>query len=203
MIRFIFDPANALTALGLSLAVLAVGLTAHGRFELAAIAALWALLIDHFDGVVASRTAARIESASLIGKQLDSFADIVSAGVFPAVLLFMVVRPSNGFGAVAAILICFAAALRLSYYNVFGLHDDGAFHGLPVTYNVPAIALLVALRPLLAESHFSVILTIVVLVLAALHVSPLRVPRLRGIGYAIISAYVVLMTLVLGKLALS
>jgi CDP-diacylglycerol---serine O-phosphatidyltransferase len=187
MVKQLIDPANAITATGLVLSVTAIYLTLQGRPSLAVAVALWALLADHLDGVVAARTKNRPPETAEIGKNLDSLADLVSAGIFPAVV---VIALSNGspLSVLAGIILVVASALRLSYFNVFG-SPGGRFIGLPTTYAVPLTAILFLSRPLIAPDLFPLFLTIALIVLAICHVAPIRVPKTVGAMYAIITVF--------------
>jgi CDP-diacylglycerol---serine O-phosphatidyltransferase len=201
MIRQLADPANAITATGLILAVIGVGLAISGRPEIGAAAALWALLADHLDGVVAQRTKGRAPETGEVGKNLDSLADLVSAGVFPATALIVVAGASVLSVCVGAVLVL-ASALRLSYFNVFG-SPGGRFIGVPTTYAVPVTAVLFLVRPLVPEEAFPTLLASAILVLAALHVSPVRVPKTAGAMYAAVTIFAVGSSLALTLRALS
>jgi CDP-diacylglycerol--serine O-phosphatidyltransferase len=189
MIRQLADPANAITATGLILSVMGIYLAASGRTELAVAVVLWALLADHLDGVVAARTQGRSPETGKIGKSLDSLADLVSAAVFPAVVLVQVSAGSLMSAFVGSILVV-ASALRLSYFNTFGL-SDGQFVGVPTTYAVPLTAVLFLARPLLPAGGFPELLGGALLLLAVAHVLPVRIPRTEGYMYAVIVSYVV------------
>ena len=175
MIRQLADPANAITATGLVLSVVGLSFAISGRPEVGVAIVLWALLADHLDGIVAARTPGRAADTGKIGKNLDSLADLVSAGVFPAAALIVVSQGSPLCVAAAAILVV-ASTLRLSYFNVHGL-SGGRFIGVPTTYVVPATAVLFLSRPLVGDEAFPVLLAVVLTALAVLHVVPLRVPK--------------------------
>jgi CDP-diacylglycerol--serine O-phosphatidyltransferase len=189
MIRQLLDPANAITASGLALSVLGIHFVLTGNAELGVAVVLWALLADHLDGVVAMRTRRRAPETGKIGKNLDSLADLVSAGVFPAVLLLQV---SGGAPAavIVAIVLVIASALRLSYFNVFGL-AGGKFIGVPTTYVVPVTAVMFLLRPGVPPAMFAGLLGAALLVVAALHVTPVRVPRTEGAMYAVVTVFAI------------
>lgn len=189
MIRQLADPANAITTFGLALSIAAINLALFDQIELAVSTALWALLADHLDGVVANRTRNRAVITSQVGKNLDSLADLVSAGVFPGIVLAKV---TNGapWGIGVATLLGLASALRLSYFNSVGL-DGRNFIGLPTTYALPVVAAVVLLSPFVAPSAVGPTLAVAMLTVAALHVSSLRVPRTRGGMYVIVIIYCV------------
>jgi len=178
MLRYLLDPANAITTAGLTFAVLGLYAVLSGHLELGIAAVVWALLADHLDGIVAGRTSNRDPDKGKIGKQLDSFTDLVSDAVFPAMLVIELNRHSLVSLAIAVVLLT-AGALRLSYFNSFGL-SDGRFVGVPLSYDIPLLALLFVFRPWLDAEVFVVIVDGVLLILAALHVSTLRVPRATG-----------------------
>ncbi|MDX0264261.1 CDP-alcohol phosphatidyltransferase family protein [Sinorhizobium medicae] len=195
MIRQLFDPANAVTAAGLVLSVIAISLALSGRVELGVAVALWALLADHLDGLVAQRLTTRAERTGEVGKNLDSLADLVSAGVFPGIALLVVGGSAALFTAVAA-LLAGASALRLSYFNVFG-SPDGRFIGVPTTYAVPLTAIMFLARPVVAEQLFPNLFAVALVVLAGLHVAPIRVPKTTGFMYFVVTAFCALSSLFL------
>ncbi len=178
MLRYLADPANIITAVGLTFAMSGIYAALSGHLELGLALVLWALLADHLDGIVASRTLNRSPEKGKIGKQLDSFTDLVSDAVFPAILVIELSQASRGSLAVAVVLIL-AGALRLSYFNSFGL-SNGHFVGLPLSYDLPILALLFVLRPGVEASAFPTLVICILLVLAVLHVTTLRVPRTSG-----------------------
>ena len=196
MLRHLIDPANAITSAGLFFSTLAIFLTLSGRPELGVAAALWALLADHLDGVVAGRTRNRPPETAQIGKNLDSFADLVSGAVFPAVVVMQVSGMSPTALPIAALLLL-ASALRLSYFNSFGQANARYFTGVPMTYDVPVLAVLFLAAPFVPAQAFAGILQVTLVIVALLHVTPLRVPKVRGMMYAAVTAFAVTSSLVL------
>lgn len=195
MVRQLLDPANAVTATGLVLSAIGLKLAISGLPEMGAATVLWALLADHLDGVVAQRTHGRSAETGQVGKNLDSLADLVSAGVFPAVTS-MVIGRGSPISVVAGTILLVASALRLSYFNVFG-SPGGRFIGLPTTYAVPVTATMLLLRPLIHEAIFPNTVAFVLVLLAVLHVIPLRIPKTTGIMYLVVSVFCVGASIVL------
>ena len=74
---------NALTLLNLFSGCLAIVFAFMGRLDLVPNCVAVSLLADFFDGFIARK----IDFSSPIGPDLDSLADMVSFGVFPAILL--------------------------------------------------------------------------------------------------------------------
>ncbi|TSE03664.1 hypothetical protein C1D09_025645 [Mesorhizobium intechi] len=187
MIRQLIDPANAVTAIGLALSAIGINSAIAGFPEIGVAIVLWALLADHLDGVVAQLTRGRLAETAQVGKNLDSFADLVSAGVFPAVTS-IVVGHGSALCVISGTVLVIASALRLSYFNVFG-SPGGRFIGVPTTYAVPAMAILFMLRPVLPEAIFSHLLAAVLVLLAILHITPVRVPKTAGIMYFVVTSF--------------
>lgn len=187
MIRQLLDPANAITVGGLALSVVAMHLAARGQVSAGVAIALWALLADHLDGVVASRTRGRAPETGKIGKSLDSLADLASAGLFPGVVL-MTVANGAPWATAISVLLAAASALRLSYFNTFGLSGN-CFTGVPTTTVLPAVAALFLARQLIPDGLFAPVLGAALAFLAVLHLSHLQVPRTSGAMYLAVTLY--------------
>lgn len=103
-----------------------------------------ALLLDFGDGFVARL----LHSASPIGKELDSLADVVSFGVLPAFILhnqLVNYELTNGWVAYIAFSIALFSALRLAKFNVDTRQTD-TFIGVPTPANAMVIASLPLIR---------------------------------------------------------
>jgi len=107
-------------------------------------------IIDFLDGFVARI----LNATSVIGKQLDSLADVVSFGVAPAMILYQLLRLSFAreedgleisiIWLMPAFILSCAGAYRLAKFNL----DETQMHnfkGLPI----PAAGLLIASFPLI------------------------------------------------------
>ncbi len=122
-----------LTTINLSLGFFAIINTMGGKFSLAAWLILIAIVFDILDGRVARWTG----STSKFGIEFDSFADLVSFGVAPAVLIYQsfLIKYSKMSNAIVLIFVV-AAALRLAKFNVKAQNseEEDIFHfqGLPV-----------------------------------------------------------------------
>ncbi|MCG7508501.1 CDP-alcohol phosphatidyltransferase family protein [Mesorhizobium retamae] len=195
MLRQLVDPANAITGIGLVLSVIGISFVLAGQLEIGVAIALWALLADHLDGVVAKRTIGRASETGEVGKNLDSLADLVSAGIFPAVTLIAVGQGSL-LSIAAAATLSLASALRLSYFNVFG-SPGGRFIGVPTTYALPVTAVMFLARPFIPAVAFPELLAFVVLAIAALHVTPVRIPKTAGAMYLVVTVFCVAASLAL------
>ena len=100
----------------------------NNRFEIAAIAIFFALVMDGMDGRVARMT----NTQSAFGEQYDSLTDMVSFGVAPALVAYeWVLKDLGKWGWLAAFAYCAGAALRLARFNTnFGVVDKRFFQQL-------------------------------------------------------------------------
>jgi len=101
----------------------------RGDVDRVAVAILFAMACDLFDG----RLARRVGVESRFGAEFDSIADAVSFGVAPAVLAFhfgqMAELGWTGWVLAFAYMVC--AALRLARFNVSSGRYKNRFQGLP------------------------------------------------------------------------
>lgn len=180
MLRYLRDAANMITAAGYLFCALGLYLALNGRPELGIAAVLWAWFLDHWDGEVARRTQhARPEDVARFGKSFDGFCDLIHGVLFPATVVLVI---SDGWIlsllTVAALVLL--GSVRLSYFSVAGLTETHRFSGLPVSYEMPLLAVLFLARPVIPEESFIVVVNVALLVLAGLHVSTIQVPAIRG-----------------------
>ena len=127
---------NGITSLNLVSGCVSIVLALDGHVQAAALFILLAAAFDFLDGL-----AARVLRAySLIGKELDSLADVVSFGVAPAMILYRAlvdlaaVSGSSPQWALFAFFLPVASALRLAKFNVDN-RQDHFFLGLPTPAN--------------------------------------------------------------------
>jgi CDP-diacylglycerol--serine O-phosphatidyltransferase len=101
------------------------------RFSAASWTVLAAVALDALDGQVARLT----KSNSRFGVEFDSFADLVSFGLAPAVLMYQLVLHNYGrLGFIVALFFIFAGILRLARFNLKSLNNEDMiyFTGLPI-----------------------------------------------------------------------
>jgi CDP-diacylglycerol---serine O-phosphatidyltransferase len=195
---------------------------AAGYFDAAAKAIGWAFLFDALDGRIARMT----RTATEIGVQFDSIADVVTFGIAPAVLAY-----AWGYGSALeegsdahklawflSFMYLMCGAFRLARFNVQAARprvlaegatkvDKKSFVGLPIPAAAALIAAIVhfAPRPLvqyeprLAELY-SGLMMVLVGVLGALMVSTLRYTSFKSVGMRRRSARVVIILVAIGAL---
>lgn len=188
MLRYLVDPANAITTAGLLCSSIALYFALGSHLELAVAAALWAVLADHLDGVVASRTRNRNPDNAKMGKSLDGFGDIIYGAILPAVILIQLNQVSFlSFFIASALLL--AGAIRLSYFANFGKSDDGRFFGVPLSYDIPLIAALMLVRPFVVPETFLLSVNIIFILMSVAHVASIRVPSPNRVMYLGITVF--------------
>jgi CDP-diacylglycerol--serine O-phosphatidyltransferase len=177
---------------------------AAGYFNSAAIAIGLAILFDTVDGRVARAT----RTATEIGVQLDSLADVLTFGIAPTALIYAwAIGPTfseNSFGHNLGVIFLFAylmcGAFRLARFNLQATRprvliegsvkvDKKAFVGLPIP---PAGGLLAALvhfspAPLkvhgaVAAHYYSYALMALIVTLSILMISTLRYSSMKTAG---------------------
>jgi len=142
---------------------------------MAAIMIIIAMLLDGVDG----RVARALNAQSEFGKELDSLADVISFGVAPAFIMYVValqdVTPILSWFVTALFPIC--GALRLARFNVKS-SSPGHFIGLPI----PAAGGILATVALFKGDVSPIVFIITSIVLALLMVSNIRYPSFKRIG---------------------
>ena len=195
ILSFANDLPNLCSLAGLFSALLAIYFAVLGIFPAAMIGLIWAVFFDWSDGIIARRMKARTGNQRLFGGQLDSLIDMVSFGACPAVVLLSYGDFSPWF-VPGAFFIVAAGALRLSYFNVFGLVGESTYEGLALDNNSILLTLLFVFDGLISSSAFGTLLYVVLVALAILNVAPIRTPKLNGTWYYGITAYSLSLTLI-------
>ena len=119
---------NIFTFINLSFGILSILETHNGNYGLASIF----IIADRYDG----RIARFLQVSSDLGKELDSLADLVSFGVAPSILIFLLFElksygPFGIIGIIILLLFPICGAYRLARYNTASF--DGVFTGVPIT----------------------------------------------------------------------
>ncbi|MDY7229243.1 CDP-diacylglycerol--serine O-phosphatidyltransferase [Hyalangium rubrum] len=174
----------------------------------AAVAILFAMFFDGFDGRVARLT----KTQSDFGVQLDSLADVVSFGAAPALLVYKWALEPLGFLGLF-LSFCFAAcgALRLARFNVLAMrnpHGGGGnfFVGMPIPLAAGVVMSMVIAHHVVSGESPSVAMrgpiAAVVVLLSLLMVSTVRYRTFKDLRLskksALIFMIVVLSGLVIG-----
>ena len=184
IIRLIRLP-DLVTILNILFGFTAILVVLNGYVYDAIILILAAALADGVDGAVARRF-----ESGVFGEHLDSFADIISFGVAPAVIYYAIASDYQHAvvcAVSAAYLIC--GTLRLVR---FGIIDLPVFRGLPIT----AAGTFAVLSLYLVDSQYLAIAgTGIFAMLSVLMISSVQYPKVRSMRILILLAAVFIFTI--------
>ncbi len=187
------DAANLLTIAGLFSSMIAITFAFTGQLAGAAVCLAAAFIFDGIDGPVAKRLTGRSADDKEIGANLDSLADVISAGVALSVV-FLAYGNFDAAYVPGALVLVAAATLRLAYFNVHGLDDRATtYTGLPTDLAIIIFVAVLLLDGPLSPDTFQIVLYGVVLGLAGLMVSPLRIPKFTGAAFYTITAFAIIL----------
>ena len=159
MIGF-YDYTVILTFLSVVSSVVGMGFAATGHFFVAIICLLISGLCDMFDGMVARTKKNRTEAEKKNGIQLDSLADIVCFGAFPALIGLELAREKKYFVLMLVVVSFYVLCgiIRLAYFNVTEelrqqqtTDKRKSYEGLPITSVALIVPALFCAKPFLGE----------------------------------------------------
>ena len=145
---------NALTLINVCIGLSSIKFALDEKFELSIIAIIFAAIFDALDG----RVARMLKGTSLVGKELDSLADLISFGVAPAfIMYFWSLNNLGKFGWLLTMIYVVCIALRLARFNVNSNSEpswkDNYFEGVPS----PAGGILILMPLILSLSEIDII----------------------------------------------
>jgi len=145
---------NTLTLINVCIGLTSIKFALDSKFELSIIAIIFAAIFDALDG----RVARLLKGTSLVGKELDSLADLISFGVAPAfIMYFWSLNNLGKFGWLLTMIYVVCVALRLARFNVSSNSEpswkDNYFEGVPS----PAGGILVLMPLILSLSEINLV----------------------------------------------
>ncbi len=191
-------------------------------FEYAAKAIALAIVFDTLDGRLARMT----RTATEIGVQLDSLADVLTFGIAPVVLIygwavgatFSEANSLHAFGVFVLFMYLMCGSFRLARFNLQATRprvliegtpkvDKKNFVGLPIPPAAGLLASIVYLSPFplnTLSENMSNVYTILIMILVAglglLMVSTIRYTSFKTVGMGRRSVYLILVIAALGML---
>ena len=197
---------------------------AAGYFDYAAIAIGLAILFDTLDGRVARMT----KTATEIGVQFDSLADVLTFGIAPIALMyswaigasFREGSAEHAFGVFLLFMYLMCGTFRLARFNLQATRprvlqegtpkiDKKNFVGLPIPPAAGLLASLVHYSPLplstLGEGFarfYTYLIMVLIAILAVLMVSTLRYSSMKTVGIGRRNLYLFLLVAAIGMLLL-
>ncbi|MDB5019179.1 MAG: CDP-diacylglycerol--serine O-phosphatidyltransferase [Pedobacter sp.] len=149
---------NALTCANLLSGCIGIVFAFKGRLDVAAYAVLVSGIFDFFDGF----SARLLNVKSLIGKELDSLADMVSFGFLPGVVMYKLLEGSDyssPYLPFIGFLITVFSALRLAKFNLDTRQTED-FIGL----NTPMNTLFIVSLPFIQKDYPALINSTILLI---------------------------------------
>ena len=145
---------NAVTVGNMFCGFLSVVYAASGRFEKAAIAIFVAIILDGLDG----RVARGLNATSKFGVEYDSFSDLISFGIAPAMLFYHwgLQHSADEFGVLVTFIYAVCAASRLARFNI-AQENLKSFVGLPSPGAAAAAASVINFMPRIEEQTSAVV----------------------------------------------
>jgi CDP-diacylglycerol---serine O-phosphatidyltransferase len=195
--RGIFIIPSLFTCGNMTFGILSIFSSISGNFIQAAWLLIGALACDILDGRIARMT----NTTSEFGMQLDSLSDLVSFGVAPGIMMYLLVLNSMGkIGVAIAIFYMLCCALRLARFNVLAQSGELYKHfvGLPTPASAGVIISFVLSYELLGPEEYALnfktipvlmklmptffrVMPIVIVVLSFLMVSNIPYMSFKGI----------------------
>lgn len=181
-----YDYTVILTYCGMLFAFAGILKAINENYRAAIVCLMAAGVCDMFDGAVAS-TKDRTKSEKNFGIQIDSLSDLISFGVLPAIIVYMITN-HRPLATVACGLYALAALIRLAYFNVLEAERQeqttekrNSYLGVPVT----TIAVLLPLTYLIFEEQIirsARLFVVVILVTEIGFLMPVEIKKPKLIG---------------------
>ncbi|MBC6444423.1 MAG: CDP-alcohol phosphatidyltransferase family protein [Alphaproteobacteria bacterium GM202ARS2] len=179
------------TMTGLWCGMAAILYAVESHWQTAVILLLIAALLDFFDGKIARLLG--LDNA--FGLELDSFADVISFGVAPALIIFLWALADVNLGWLWVMIYVSGVTLRLVNFNVTSDTSDQVFSLLPKGHyfkGLPApLAALFCLLPMMVSFHYDTVISpyiciSVLLACTLFMVTPLPFPSIKGMPLFIV-----------------
>jgi CDP-diacylglycerol--serine O-phosphatidyltransferase len=142
--------ANMLTVLNIICGFMSIYNVIEGDYELAGLLIIYAMFFDFLDGFAARL----MKSESKFGRELDSYADFISFGIAPVILVLAVFYVNRSLFVDCVLFFYFCSIIyRLIRYNVADSKDE--FSGIPSTFTGGFVAFLYVWFPNFYHSVFA------------------------------------------------
>ena len=172
----IYDYTVLLTYMNFMSGILGIIQATKGNYFYAIVLLMFAGLCDMFDGKVARTKKKRTIEERHFGIQLDSLADVVSFGVLPAIIGYMLGAPL-----ILVVLFPTAGLIRLAWFNVLEITRNSsepvkAYTGLPITSSAMVFPFLYMLENVLGN-YFKLVYIIMMVVVGILFILKIKIKK--------------------------
>jgi len=190
-----YNKSLIITYLGVAFAIVGMNLALNGDLRFAMMCFVVAGVCDLFDGKVA-RMCKRTEDEKKYGVEIDSLADMVGFVVFPVVIGYSM-GLNEWYHILGYILLVLAGITRLGFFNITVIdanRDEPVKHysGLPVTSTSILLPLTWFVTEMLDCCTFKGVFPFVIYIVALLFITNIKIPKLKGKAYLIISVVAIL-----------
>ncbi len=199
-----YNPANLVTISGAMCAVLACFMTARGHYCLAMAALSVAALCDALDGRIARATLTTGTRARFYGVQMDSLCDLVSFGVAPCFIAYLM-GYDHTVDTLLYLLFIICGAIRLANFNTEATMDTPDlkmkyFTGVPIPFSASVMPLLVIVHLLVGSPVFW-LSRILFLAIGAGYILRFKIPKPSGKVQMFFGVYAVICLIILAIIA--
>ncbi len=172
----IYNYTVLLTYMNFISGILGIICATKGNIFHAIVLLMFAGLCDMFDGKVARTKKKRTIEERHFGIQLDSLADVVSFGVLPATIGYMLGAPL-----ILVTLFPTAGLIRLAWFNVLEITRNSSepvksYTGLPITSSAMVFPFLYMLKNVLG-TYFNLVYIIMMVVVGILFILKIKIKK--------------------------
>ena len=188
----IYDYTVILTYCGLLSSLFGIYQASQCYFQNAILCLGITLFCDAFDGRIARSKKNRSDVEKLFGIQIDSLCDLVSFGIFPAILAHYMTL-NEGIDFIILGYYCLCVVIRLAYFNVLEINkkegEGSGFVGLPSASLAVVIPLICLIRSYVDIKIFAWIVRGFYLLFGTLYITNFKMPKPKIWQIAILSLF--------------
>lgn len=186
---------NLFTLLNILCGIFSIIFAIDKDYSISGILILLGMLFDYLDGY----SARLLNQQSEFGKQLDSFADMITFGLSPAILIYIYNYQNNNLILKFSLLVYVLSIIyRLSRYNLDLYKQKDIFLGLPSTFSGGFIAFLVLWFPIIFSFKYSYLIFLLLAILSVSNI-PYKKTKINNFYHAVFLIFLVLLYLILNK----
>ncbi|MEG0826545.1 MAG: CDP-alcohol phosphatidyltransferase family protein [Bacilli bacterium] len=192
-----YNKSVIITYVGVLTALIGMNFAIHNNITQAMMCLAIAGICDLFDGKVA-RMCKRTKEEISFGIQIDSLADMVGFVVFPVIIGYGL-GLNEWYHILGYGLLVLAGITRLGFFNI-SVEDDTPvkfYSGLPVTSTSIIIPASWLIASLLKNQNYSIIYIVTIYLIALLFVLNIKVFKMKGIAYPIITIVAIIYLIVM------
>ncbi len=157
-------------------------------FDGESVYAAWMIILAAFFDALDGKVARFAGSASRFGVELDSFADLVSFGIAPAVLFYTLdVYPLGKWGGILGLVFVLCGVFRLARFNIqqFKLEEKLPYMGLPIpTAAVTLVSYIFFCNEIWGHLRFPKVLITMIIAFSGLMVSGIEYETLPRFSFS-------------------